>query len=478
MSEGKENGKLERSIGLVALVIYGVGDMVGAGIYGTIGEAAGFMGNTVWVAFLVSMAAALLTGLSYASLASRYPKAAGAAYVTQRAYGWKFLSYVVGLAVTCSGLTSMATGSRVFAKNLQPLCVEPFKSLEATLTEYFLRVFKAAPDWLHSLWTELAKILGAGPPIWVLFLGFIAILTAVNLRGIRECMWMNIVCTVIEVGGLLFVIAVSMPYFGRVDYLETPAGSGGLTLPLVMSGAVLAFYAFVGFEDLLNLSEEVKDPRRTMPWGIILAVGCATVIYVLVSLAVVSVVPYARLGDAAYGPPMTQVTKEAAPWVPPHVYTGITLFAVANTALINFIMGSRIVYGMARQGLLPGFLGAVHRTRHTPHRAILVLAGIVALLAFAGDIRELASATSLLLLFVFGLMNAALIVLKLRPGEEKGGFEIPVAVPALGTVVCLGLIGSRLAHAEAGFKAPLIAVTLLAGISVLYFVMRPKEVAV
>jgi amino acid transporter len=439
MSEGKENAGLSRSIGLFALVIYGVGDMIGAGIYGTIGEAAGSMGNAVWLAFVVSMCAALLTGLTYASLASRYPKAAGAAYVTQRAYGVKFLSYVVGLAVTASGLSSMATGSRVFAQNLDPL-------------------------------------ISGALPIPVIFLGFIALLTIVNLRGIRECMWVNIVCTAIEVGGLLLIIAISIPFFGKVDYLHTPAASGGLTVPMVMSGAVLAFYAFVGFEDLLNLSEEVKNPRQTMPWGIILAVGCATVIYVLVSLAAVSVVPYAALADVKNGAPMTQITRVAAPWIPAGLYTGITLFAVANTALMNFIMGSRLVYGMARQGLLPSRLGVVHPTRHTPHIAILVLALIVAILAFSGNVRDLAAATSLLLLFVFGLMNAALIILKLRPNEEKGAFEIPIIVPALGALVCMSLVYSRLVHSAAGMKAPVIAVVMLAGISGLYFIMRPKTV--
>jgi amino acid transporter len=439
MSDGKENAGLARSIGLFALVVYGVGDMVGAGIYGTIGEAAGFMGNAVWLAFVVSMVAALLTGLTYASLSSRYPRAAGAAYVTQRAYGWNFLSYMVGLAVTASGLTSMATGSRVFARNFQPL-------------------------------------IGGTFPLWIIFLCFIGVLTVVNLRGIRECMWVNIVCTAIEVGGLLLIIAVSVPYFGKVDYLETPPASGGLTVPLVMSGAVLAFYAFVGFEDLLNLAEEVKNPRQTMPWGIILAVGCATVIYVLVSLAAISVVPYSLLADPKNGAPMAQITKAAAPWLPHHIYTGITLFAVANTALINFIMGSRLVYGMARQGLLPTALGAVHPTRHTPHRAILVLGLIVAVLAFSGDIRELASATSLLLLLVFGLMNVALIVLKLRKDEQKGGFEVPLVVPLLGSLVCAALIYSRLAHSSAGIKAPLIAAAMLAGIAALYFIMRPGTV--
>ncbi|HRJ72349.1 MAG TPA: APC family permease [Terrimicrobiaceae bacterium] len=435
MSEGKENGALARTIGLFALVVYGVGDMVGAGIYGTIGVAAGKMGNAVWLAFTVSMIAALLTGLSYASLASRYPRAAGAAYVTQRAYGWRFLSYVVGLAVVCSGLTSMAAGSRVFAATLQPLV--------------------------------------GSPPVWILFLGFLAVLTAVNFRGIRECVWVNMVCTAIEVGGLLFVIAVSIPFVGSVNYLETPPASGGLALPLVMSGAVLTFYAFVGFEDLLNLAEEVKDPERTMPWGIILAVLCATIIYVAVSIVAISVVPYARLADPANGAALAQITKVAAPWMPHQIYTGITLFAVANTALMNFIMGSRLVYGMARQGLLPGVLGAVHAKRRTPHRAILALAVIVAVLAFSGDISELASATSLLLLLVFGLMNAALVVLKLRKGEARGRFEVPLVVPVLGFLICAALVVSRLGNAAAGTRAPLIALVLIAGISVLYFVLRP-----
>ena len=438
MSEGKDTAGLARTIGLFALVVYGVGDMVGAGIYGTIGVAAGKMGNAVWLGFAVSMVAALLTGLTYASLASRYPKAAGAAFVTQRAYGWKFLSYVVGLAVACSGLTSMATGSRVFAATLQPMV--------------------------------------GGLPVWVIFLGFIGALTWVNLRGIRECVWVNMVCTAIEVAGLLFIIAISARYFGGVNYLETPPDAGGLTVPLVMSGAVLTFYAFVGFEDLLNLSEEVKNPERTMPWGIILAVGCATVIYMLVSVAAISVVPYGSLANPAMGAPLAQITKVAAPWMPHQIFTGITLFAVANTALMNFIMGSRLIYGMAKQGLLPAVLGKVHPARKTPHVAIVLLAAIVAILAFVGNIKELASATSLLLLLVFGLMNAALVVLKLRPGEARGHFEVPLIVPILGGLVCLALIGSRLGTMQSEPQAPIIAAVMLAIISGLFFVMKPQAV--
>ncbi len=191
-----------------------------------------------------------------------------------------------------------------------------------------------------------------------------------------------------------------------------------------------------------------------MPGASSRGVACVTVVYILVSIAAVSVVPYARLGDLSLGAPLAQITAVAAPWLPKNTYTFITLFAVANTALMNFIMGSRLMYGMAKQGLLPSALGTVHRSRRTPYVAILVLALMVSGLAFAGDIKDLASATSLLLLLVFALMNASLIVLKLRKGEEPGKFEIPLFIPILGCIVCFVLIGSRLASAGADPKPP------------------------
>jgi amino acid transporter len=426
----KQGQQLSRSIGLFALIVYGVGDMVGAGIYGTIGVAAGHMGNAVWLSFLVSMAAALLTGLTYSSLSSRYPYAAGTAYVAQRAFGSPFLSYVVGLAAIASGLTSMAAGGRVFAATLAPILpgIAPV-------------VFSAA---------------------------FLLGLTLINFRGIKECVWANILCTAIEVGGLLLIIGISLPYLGTINYLETPPAAGGITPGLVMTGAVLTFFAFVGFEDLLNLAEEVKEPERTMPRGIILAVLCTTILYVLVSLAAVSVVPYARLADPANGAPMAQIAARAAAGIPPWLFTGITLFAVANTALMNFIMGSRLVYGMSRQRLLPAWLGVVHSGRKTPHRAIAVLAVIVALLSLSGGVADLASATSLLLLLVFALMNAALLRLKFQKHEPPGRFEVPGAVPVAGFLVCAALILVRVTSSAGGWRSSLIAFAILGLIAILY----------
>lgn len=430
-----EEPTLRRSIGPVQLALYGLGSMLGAGIYGLIGKAAGLVGNAVWLAFGVALIAALLTALSYASLGSRYPRAAGAAYVTQRAYGLPLLSFMVGLALVCSGLTSVATQSRVFAANLAALL-------------------------------QIDAI-----PIWVLALGFLLILAGIVFRGIRESIWVNVLCTVVEALGLVLVIAVGLSYWGSVDYLEMPpvAIEEGEWL-LLMQGAVLTFFAFIGFEDTFNVAEECRDPERTIPLGLILAMGLAAILYMAVAITAVSVVPWAELAEAPG--PITEVVRRAAPVIPPIVFTAITLFAVANTALVNYVTASRLIYGMARQGLLPSRLGVVHAGRRTPHIAIALLFLIAVPLALAGTIADLAAATVLLLLAVFAVVNGALFVLKRRPGEPRGYFEISPLVPALGALVCLVLVGVRVVTGDMG--APLIAGVLLLGSGGIYLLLRPK----
>ena len=430
---------LARSIGPVQMTLYGLGSMLGAGIYGLIGQAAGAVGNAVWLAFLVAMVAALLTALSYASLGSRYPRAGGAAYVTQRAYGMPLLSFVVGMTLVCSGLTSVATQSRVFAANLQTL---------------------AGLDAL---------------PTWTLALGILFLLAGLVFRGIRESMWVNVLCTCVEAAGLLIVIAVGIRFWGSVDLLEVPAPSAGgedIMALLILQGAVLTFFAFIGFEDTVNVAEECKDPQRTVPIGLIGAMAIAAVLYVLVAITAVSVVPYGELAKAPG--PLTEVMNRAAPWFPSVVYTLITLFAVANTALVNYITASRLIYGMARQGLLPERLGAVHARTRTPHVAILLLLAILTPLALLGTIAQLAAATVLLLLTVFAVVNGALFILKRRADEPRGRFEVPLFVPALGALVCLMLVAVRVSTGD--WRAPAIAGGLLLGVVAIYAVLRPKPV--
>jgi amino acid transporter len=409
--------------------------MLGAGIYGLIGKAAGLVGNAVWLAFVVALVAALLTALSYASLGSRYPRAAGAAYVTERAFGLPLLSFVVGLALISSGLTSVATQARVFAANLATLL-----HLEAI-------------------------------PLWWLALGFLLLLAGIAFRGIRESMWANVVCTFVEAGGLILVIAVGISHWGSVNLLEMPpAASGEADLFLLMQGAVLTFFAFIGFEDTLNVAEEVRDPQRTIPIGLILAMGLAALLYIAIAVTAVSVVPWNELAEAPG--PITEVMHRAAPLVPPIVFTAITLFAVANTALVNYVTASRLVYGMSRQGLLPARLGDVHAGRRTPHIAILALLAVTVPLAVMGGIAELAAATVLLLLLVFTVVNAALFVLKRRPGEPPGRFEISPLIPAAGALICLVLIVVRITTGD--WVAPAIAGVLVLAAAILYAVLRPK----
>ncbi|HEX7081333.1 MAG TPA: APC family permease [Gammaproteobacteria bacterium] len=445
--------QLARRVGLLSLIVYGVGDMVGSGIYGTIGVAAGRMGNAVWIAFIGSMIAAMLTGLSYASLASRYPHAGGAAYIVHRAYRGAFLAYVVGLAVAASGLTSMATSSNVFATTL-------------------------------ATFLDGVPLLSATEP-WMALLAFIGAVAFVNFIGIRESILANWVCTAVEVSGLVFVIAVGIRFWGSVDYLATPpspagGGAGALDLSLVASGAVLTFFSFVGFEDMLNVAEEVKEPERTMPRGIVIAVAVTAILYLAVAVTAVSVVHYADLADASRGAPLQQITARAAPWLPEWVFAFVTLFAVANTVLINYIMGSRLLYGMAKQRLLPAPLARVHARARTPHLAILTLLVLVVALAAIGNISQLASATSLLLLFVFCLVNAALIVLKLRANEPRSRFEVPIAVPALGVLACGGLVVARIARMindpTESWVGAAVAAGLIAVIVALYYWLRPSGV--
>ena len=223
---------LVRSIGPAQMALYGLGSMLGAGIYGLIGKAAGQTGNAVWLAFLVALVAALLTALSYASLGSRHPRAAGAAYVTGRAYGYQLLSFMVGLALVCSGLTSIATQSRVFAAN-------------------FIALFG-----LESM------------PVWLLALGFVLILTGIVFRGIRELMWVNVLCTLVEAGGLVLVILAGMSYWGRSIISRRPRAPMAIDAALLdHARRVLAFFAFIGFEDMINVAEEMRDPERPFRSG-------------------------------------------------------------------------------------------------------------------------------------------------------------------------------------------------------------------
>ncbi|MFN3453573.1 MAG: APC family permease, partial [Pseudobdellovibrio sp.] len=408
------------------------GDILGAGIYGLIGRAAGEMGNAVWLAFVASMMAAGLTGLSYASLGSRFPKAGGSSYFVYKAFNMKMLSYVVGLVTLASGITSMATSSRAFSG-------------------YLINMLNNAVS------LELVVVL------------FALFIMSIVIRGIRESMWVNVVCTFIELFGLLLIIVTGAKFLGGVDYLSAVTQSnstGDISASLVLSGAVLTFFSFVGFEDMINVAEEVKEPEKNLPRAILIAISVSSAVYVIISMIAVSVMPSTEL--AVSTAPLVDVASKTAPWFPSVGFGLIAVFAVANTALLNFIMGSRLIYGMANQHLLPSFLGRINKRTKTPVNASLVLCALFLILALSGDISILARSTSTLLLSCFLMVNLSLIILKIKK-EKTGRFEVPMFVPVLGTLVCVTmLIHTRIEEIK-------VAGVLLVGIITLYFIVRPSS---
>lgn len=430
--------QLPQTIGLKQMIFYATGSMLGAGVYGLIGQAAGLSGNAVWLSFMVALVAALLTGLSYASLGSRYPRAGGTAFIVERAFKSPAAGYALGLMLAASALIGIPTMAQVFARN-------------------FADIFQISDAMIP-----------------VVAIGFLALLGGVIFRGIQESMWLNILCCCIEALGLLIVIVTGFTHWGSVDYFEVPANTSAVLPDLspiivaVMSSTVLTFFAFIGFEDTLNVAEECKNPKRTLPIGLLTAMGIVAFLYIGVAITAVSVVPWQMLGDAKS--PLTEVIRITAPGIPPALFTTIALFAVTNTILVNFITASRLLYGMSTQKLLPAFLSKVHGKRRTPHMAVATLFVLFLPFAIFGTVSQLAAASVLLLLTVFAVMNISLVILQRREGEDVGEFEIHRIIPILGAVVCVALIVARVVTGE--WTAPALAGGIVAIVLGAYYARR------
>jgi len=401
MEPHAEADSLKRVFGLPTLVIYGVGDILGAGIYAVVGRIAGLSGHLVWASFIVAMVVAAFTALSYAEMGSRFPKSGGVAYFVHRAFRTDWLSTLVGWLMFCTCVISMATISRAFAG-------------------YVIAVAPQLPEWLIVL---------------ALFAG----LTFVNFRGMKESSALNIFCTTLEVSGLIIVILVTSAFLLGGNTATVPATPTAQEVGwvAVIQGAALAFYAFIGFEDLVNVAEEVKDPERNVPRAIVLALSIAGVIYILVSWLSVQVLDPVTL--AASKAPLLDVVRRAQPAIPPITFTIIAAFAVLNTALLNFVTASRLIYGMSREGLLPAWFSRLHPERSTPYRTFFVIVPLAIALAVSGTIQLLAGATATLILVMFCLVNVSLIVVK-RQVPQAPGFRVPTVVPILALLLNIGLI--------------------------------------
>ncbi|MBC9224911.1 amino acid permease [Aeromicrobium sp. 636] len=406
--------ELRRVLGPKLLLLFIIGDILGTGVYALTGQVAAEVGGAAWLPFAVAFAVALLTALSYLELVTKYPQAAGAALYVHKAFGIHFLTFIVAFTVMCSGITSASTASRAFAANLA-----------------------VGIDWEASNLQVMA-----------IALAFMLLIAAINLRGVSEGVKTNVVLTLIELSGLLLVILVGLyavaggdADWGAVVAFDTPDDKS--VFLAVTTATSLAFFAMVGFEDAVNMAEECHEPNRIFPKIMLTGLGVTGTIYILVSICAVALVPVGEL--AGNDTPLVTVVERGAPGMPiDDILPFISMFAVANSALINMLMASRLLYGMAKQGVIPHSLARVSR-RQTPWLAIafttVLSLGLIAYVSNASDeaVQVLGGTTSLLLLAVFAVVNTAVLILR-KDRVEHSHFRTRAPIALLGVVTCVYLV--------------------------------------
>ncbi len=390
---------LNRSLGLPMLTFYGTGMILGAGIYSIIGHAAGIAGDSLWLGFLLAAFAALLTALSYAELATMYP-AAGAEYIYMRhAFSkHRWFAATIGIGVIFAGCASAATVSLAFASYLQ----------------HFV-------EW----------------PRFLVASSLLVVFTGVNILGIRQSSWTNAIFTLIEATGLVLFIWLG---WQRPDFGKALLASPTLT---TVSSAALIIFAFLGFENIVSLAEETKDPEKNIPRAILLSLLISTILYILVSLAAVALMPPEQLAqtESALIDASLKSSRSLA-----SILGGIALFSTANTALIGLVTISRILYGISNDKSLPRVLSKTFEKQQTPWVAALVALVLTILLLPFGKVETLAGIASFTTMIVFIAVNVALIRLRIITPEKIRPFRLPLSLgkfpifPVLGIATCFAFL--------------------------------------
>ena len=390
-----EPTQLKRSITLPFLIFYGLGTIVGGGFYALIGKVSGEAGLFAPVALGVAGLFALLTGLSFTELVSRYPVSAGEVRYVSEGFRRTWVAQLTGVLVILTGIVSAAA--------------------LAVATIGFLQDFIAVPT---------------APAIFLL----VVAMGAIAGWGIGQSVLLIAAITIIEVGALIYAVAVADGDFSQlaVNWQQFVPSMDADIWVGIFSAAFLAFYAFIGFEDMVNIAEEAKDPRRALPIAIVVSVMLSTLIYVLVSLAALLSVPPTQL--AASNTPVAEMVRSHG-WYSTTGLGLVSLLTGVNGALVQIIMASRVAYGMAKQGQAPGWLAHVNAKTHTPLRATVLSMVVVLVLALFFPLTTLAKITSAIILIIFATVNLALWRIKRRDPDLDGvGPRLPMWWPLLGLV--------------------------------------------
>ena len=423
--------ELKRHIGLFHLTMYGVGLILGAGIYVLIGEAAGFAGNSMWISFLLGAIVAIFAGLSYAELSALFPKAAAEYTFVKNAFKNNFFAFIVGWLTAITSIIVAATVSLGFG---------------GYLTQFI----------------ELPITIGA------IFL--IGILSVVNFIGIKESAWANTIFAIITAGGLILIIFLGFTIepVEPVDYFETPNGITGIILAFV-----LIFFAFIGFEDMANVAEEVRKPHRTIPRAIILSIVITGVVYILVSFSVVRILNWEEL--AVSSAPFADVAHSVLGTNGSVTLSLIALFATASTVLITLVAGARIMYGMAKSNSLPQFLAKIHSKTKTPWIAVIAILTTSIGFAFVGDIVIVANIVVFAVVITFAAVNLAVIVLRYTEPVLERPFRVPVNIGKFPILPLFGFGTTVYMALQFQIEVVLVGLAIIAIGVVLYVILKKRN---
>lgn len=423
---------LTRSITGRLLFFYVLGDVLGSGIYALIGIMAFEVGGAFWLSFVVGVTVALMTGFAYAELITKFPQAAGASLYVHKAFGKRPLTFIVTFSLLAATISAAGALSLTFGG------------------EYFEAFIEDVPP------TLVAVI-------------FIVLLSVLNFRGISESVWANMIMTLIESAGLLIVLAIGVVVIGQGDAnltqpFELNDGNPGL---VVLGGAAIAFFAMTGFENAANIAEETRNPSKVFPKALIGGMALAGVLYLLIAFIASMVAPLGELtaGNGEEGNLLTVVEAGPIP-IPALLFSAIALVAVTNTTLVSLVAQSRIMYGMARQGVVPRIFARTHHDRHTPWVSIIFTAMLVILLLVTTDVSTLADVTVLFLITVYGMVCLSALVLRRRTVEHDH-YTAPTWILVLGVASNLALLGYTAATSP---RSLLYCAVLLAIGGALYFV--------
>jgi len=410
--------KLKREIGLFEVTFFGIGVIVGAGIFALIGPAAGIAGNSLWISFIVAAIVSTFTGLSYAELSAMYPKAAAEYVYVLKAWHSRSLAFIIGWLIIITGVVSVAAVSLGFAGYFNSMIANfAFPSMDAAAAKIFSDnyiVFSAA--------------------------GLVAAMSFVSFLGIKESSRVNILLTGIEIAGLVLIIILGF-VFGNFNknFFAGPGPAGNFDFNAVLLAAALIFFAYIGFEDIANISEETKNPKKVLPRALMIAIAGTTLLYVLISVATISLVDANELAGSSA--PLAYAASRTPLGANVDLFISFTaLFATSGTVLIILVVVARMIYGMSKEGSLPKKLSHVHHKTHTPWIAVIVVMVISLVFVTLRELELVAKITSLTALMTFAVVNGSLIWLRYKHPNANRPFKTPLNIGKLPLTALLGLL--------------------------------------